>query len=113
MPSAKSAAVLGRFEHLVLLAALHVRGDIYAVSIGAEIERRTGVRPARGAVYTTLARLEAKGFLLSSRGAATPVRGGKAKRVYRLTIQGRQALQRARSDMVLAWPRVARLLGDR
>ncbi|HWG34299.1 MAG TPA: hypothetical protein VN650_09035 [Gemmatimonadaceae bacterium] len=47
--------MVGRFEHLGLLAALHGRGDVYAVVIGQEIQRRTGVRP-RNADATAMRR---------------------------------------------------------
>src|SRR5215831_11885263 len=113
MPLSRPAAsIVGRFEHLVLLAVLYVDDDAYAVRIGDEIERRTGDRPSRGALYTTLARLEDKGFLASTRGDPTPIRGGKAKRYYRVSTYGRRALRQARNDLVTVWPGLSRILGD-
>ncbi|MEX0891269.1 MAG: helix-turn-helix transcriptional regulator, partial [Gemmatimonadota bacterium] len=70
------APTLGSFEHVVLLAALHLGEEAYAVSIREEIERRTGGAVARGAVYTTLMRLEGKGMLRSRMGAPPPGGGG-------------------------------------
>ena len=101
---------VGRFEHLVLIATLVLKDEAYAVSIGNEILERTGTRPARGAVYTTLVRLEDKGLLRSSMGEPTAIRGGKAKRFYELTAAGRAALRAAHSELVTAWPSVGRLL---
>jgi PadR family transcriptional regulator PadR len=113
MPASSVAPTsLGRFEHLVLLAILQHGADAYAVPIREEIERRTRSTPARGALYTSLARLEAKGLLASSVGEPAAVRGGKAKRYYRLTAAGRSALRNARMELVSAWPGVARLLGN-
>jgi DNA-binding PadR family transcriptional regulator len=109
-PSSRALTALGRFEHIVLLATLHVGADAYAVSIREEIQRRTRATPARGALYTTLARLEAKGLLASSVGEPTAVRGGKAKRYYRLTAAGETALRNSRMELVSAWTRAARLL---
>ena len=103
-------APLGRFEHIVLLAIIQIGSHAYAVPIGDEIERRTGQAPARGALYTALSRLEAKGLLASSVGEPTAVRGGKAKRYYRLTPQGLVALRNARAELVAAWPGIGRLL---
>ena len=54
---------LGDFEQMVLLAILHLRGDVYGVPIVEEIERRTGRSVARAAVYITLRRLESKGLI--------------------------------------------------
>lgn len=103
---------VGRFEHLALLATLHLGDDAYAVTISDEIARRTDARPARGALYTTLARLEAKGLLASTMGEPMAIRGGKARRYYSLTPAGIAALAQARAELVAAWPRATRLLGD-
>jgi DNA-binding PadR family transcriptional regulator len=104
---------LGSFEHVVLLAVLHLGEEAYAVSIREEIERRTGGGVARGAVYTTLMRLEGKGMLRSRMGDPTPVRGGRAKRFYALSPAGAASLREARSALLEAWPRSARLLEER
>lgn len=107
-----TTSLVGRFEHLVLLSVLYVGDDAYAVSIADKMEHRTGTRPSRGALYTTLARLEEKGFLLSTRGEPTPIRGGKAKRYYRVSANGKRALREARNDLVAVWPGLTRMLGD-
>jgi DNA-binding PadR family transcriptional regulator len=87
---------LGEFEQVVLLATLRLaeRGA-YGVSIREEIAQRTQRKPTPGAIYTTLDRLERKGFVSSSVGEATPMRGGKAKRYYRVSARGVAALDRA------------------
>jgi DNA-binding PadR family transcriptional regulator len=92
------ASYLGEFEQVVLLAVLRLaeRGA-YGVSIREEIATRTKRAPAPGAIYTTLDRLERKGFVSSSVGEATPIRGGKAKRYYRVSARGQAALNRALS----------------
>jgi DNA-binding PadR family transcriptional regulator len=92
------ASYLGEFEHVVLLAILRLaEHGAYGVSIREEIAKRTKRSPTPGAIYTTLDRLERKGFLSSSIGEATPIRGGKAKRYYRVSARGQAALNRALS----------------
>jgi len=59
---------LGEFEYAVLLAVLHLGEDAYAVPVRELIEQRTGRPVARGALYTGLDRLEAKGCLKSRMG---------------------------------------------
>ncbi len=89
---------LGEFEQVVLLAILRLaEHGAYGVSIRAEIAQCTKRKPTPGAIYTTLERLERKGFVGSSVGEATPMRGGKAKRYYRVSTRGRAALNRALS----------------
>ena len=70
-----SQQTLGEFEQLVLLAIAHLRGEAYGVPIVEEIERRTGRRVARAAVYVALRRLEDKGFVSSRMGEPVPERG--------------------------------------
>jgi DNA-binding PadR family transcriptional regulator len=90
-----AAEVLGEFEQLVLLAIARLEGDAYAVSIRREIERRTGRRISRGAIYVTLRRLSAKAFLDSRMGDPTPERGGRSKRLYRLRPSGLLVLEQS------------------
>ena len=60
-----------------------------------EIETRTGRTISAGAVYTTLERLEARGFVSSWFGDPTPARGGRRKRHFRVEPDGQRALRRA------------------
>jgi PadR family transcriptional regulator, regulatory protein PadR len=80
--------MLGEFEYLLLSAAARLEDDAYGAAIRQEIERSTGRRCSVGALYTTLDRLEKKGFVKTWMGDATPERGGRPKRMVRLTAQG-------------------------
>lgn len=86
---------LGDFEQLVLLAILRLKSNAYAVSIRSEISNRTGREATRGALYTTLERLEDKALVKSRMGDPTPERGGRAKRYYTVTASGIEAVDRA------------------
>ena len=90
---------LGEFEHLVMLAVLRVGEDAYAVPIRAEIEARGGRTVARGALYTTLDRLEQKGLLRSRLGDPLAERGGRARRYYTVSGRGLAALRTARASI--------------
>lgn len=92
-------STLGEFQQLLLLALLRLGEPAYGVTLRREIERRTGRRVAAGAVYTTMERMERRGYVSSELGGATPVRGGKRKRFYRLEPAGRWALERSRKAM--------------
>lgn len=83
---------LGEFEQLVLLAMVRLDEDAYGVTILREIERRTKRRASLGAVYTTLARLERKGYVAHEIGEPTPERGGRRKKIYRLEPYGARVL---------------------
>jgi DNA-binding PadR family transcriptional regulator len=84
---------LGEFEYAVLLAVMHLGEDAYAVPIRELIEERTSRPVARGALYTALERLEAKGCLRSRMGDPTPERGGRARRYFAVAPLGLRALR--------------------
>ena len=86
---------LGEFEQIILLAILRLGDTAYAVAVREEIANCTHREPARGALYTSLDRLEEKGFVLSRMGEPTPERGGRAKRFFTVTKAGRQAVTQA------------------
>src|ERR1700739_1725597 len=85
---------LGDFEHVVMLALLRLEDRAYGVTVRNEIEIRTHREISIGAVYATLDRLEAKGYVRSHRGDPTPERGGRSKRFFRVTAKGVAAVNR-------------------
>src|ERR1700758_1880983 len=85
---------LGEFEHLIVLALLRLEDRAYGVTVRQEIELRTRREVSIGAVYATLDRLEAKGYVKSYLGDPTPERGGRSKRFFRVTANGLEAASR-------------------
>ena len=90
---------LGHFEQIVLLALLCLGRNAYGVTIHREIGERTGNDASIGAVYTTLSRLEEKGYVTSRMGEPTEERGGRAKKYFAITGAGQTALDRAESEV--------------
>jgi DNA-binding PadR family transcriptional regulator len=90
-----TAAGLGEFEQVVLLAILRLGDGAYGTAIRQEISACTGRDPAPGALYTTLERLEEKGLVNSAFGDPTPQRGGRAKRYFRVSADGVVAVARS------------------
>jgi len=86
---------LGELELLVMLALLRLGDDAYGVSIRQEIERRSGHTVAIGAVYATLTRLEEKRFVTAWLSDPLPVRGGRARKHWKLSPLGERALRAA------------------
>jgi PadR family transcriptional regulator len=85
---------LGDFEHLVMLALMRLGEQAYGVTVRQEIASRTHRDVSIGAVYATLDRLQRKGYVKSQMGNATPQRGGKRKRIFRVTAAGAAAVNR-------------------
>jgi PadR family transcriptional regulator, regulatory protein PadR len=106
MPKEPRAA---EFEQLVLLAILHLGENAYGMTIRREIEDRTERRTSLGAVYTTLDRLEKKGYVASWTGSPAPQRGGRSKRLFKVQPLGRAAL---RNSAAILAAMAAGLVGD-
>jgi len=90
-------AYLGEFEHLILLAVLQCGEAADTVSVRHTLVSRTGRPVARGALFTALDRLEAKGLVRSRLGLPVPERGGRPRRHYAVSAAGVQAVRAARA----------------
>ena len=84
--------LLGGFEHLLLVAILRLETDAYGTTVRRELLQCANKDVAVGAIYTGFDRLEEKGFVESWMGEPTAKRGGRGKRLYRVTSAGRRAL---------------------
>jgi DNA-binding PadR family transcriptional regulator len=85
--------MLGDLEQLVMLAVMRTGDDAYGVRIAEEIARHGGRDLTFATIHKALERLEEKGFVRSQLGDPTPVRGGRAKRYFAVTAQGRRVLK--------------------
>lgn len=100
---AVSRDTLGDFEQLVLLAALRLGAEAYAVSIMEEIEGQTGRRASHGAVFVALRRLEKRGLVTSRVGAATDNRGGRPPRMISIQPEAVAMLRDSRTALLRLW----------
>lgn len=102
---------LGEFEQFLLLSILKLGDEAYGTTIrqllADKIERDVTI----GALYTTLDRLEKKGFITSKMGEATNERGGRAKKYFRVSALGEQALKRSKQALQVMWQDVALQMG--
>ena len=94
---------LSRSEEFALLAVLYLQEDAYGVAIRNQLRRITGQSWAFGAVFVMLSRLEKKRMLESRLAGPSPRRGGKSKRIYRLTADGLEELAKVRKVQKAAW----------
>ncbi len=94
---------LGEFEHLVLLAIARLEPAGYGATVRHEVEERTGRPVSVGALYATLDRLTAKGYVAVRPGLAEPERGGRPKRFLSLEPAGADALDASRHMLDRMW----------
>lgn len=104
---------LGEFEQLVLLAILRLGGESYGMAVRRELSRTAERTVAIGSVYATLERLEEKGMVSSRLGDPEPVKGGRARRFFRIEPQGQLALSRSREMMSRMWDGVDLVIESR
>ena len=84
--------LLTRSEEMLLLAVWRLQDQAYAVPIREQLYKVTGKTWAFGALFVSLDRLVKKGHLTSYLTEPTQKRGGRSKRIYQLTTDGRRAL---------------------
>ncbi len=86
--------MLGEFEYLIVTSAAGLGDKAYGAAIREAIKAATGRDCSIGALYTTIERLEGKGLLTTWMGEATPQRGGRSKRMVRVTAEGARAAKK-------------------
>jgi len=94
---------LGNFEETLLLLVGILGKEAYAFKIAEEFETQTEKSVSIGAVHSTLDRISKKGFLTSEMGEPTAERGGRRKRIYKITAEGQRALEQSRDFKLSLW----------
>ncbi len=103
---------LGEFEELVLLTVTVLNDQAYGVAIQKELKKKTDRNVAISAIHSALNRLDAKGFVESALGDATPERGGKRKRIFKVTAFGIKSLEQAKEVRESYWTEIPQLSSD-
>jgi PadR family transcriptional regulator, regulatory protein PadR len=100
---------LGEFEELVLTLVAALQDDAYGAAISDEIEFRMKRNVTLSAVHVTLYRLEDKGYIRSHVGGSTNERGGRRKRIYKVTSAGLAMLKSMKESRIELWNLVPQL----
>jgi len=108
-----SETYLGEFEQLLLLAILQCGDHAYTVPVAEMLKERGGRTITRGALHTTLDRLETKALVRSKLGEPLAARGGRPRRYYTVTPPGLQALRAARTAQTNLWKGLESIVGRR
>jgi PadR family transcriptional regulator, regulatory protein PadR len=93
--------LLGAFEEHVMLAVVRTGTQAYGMNVRRELEGVTRREVTIGSVYATLDRLEAKGFVTSSRIAADS--DVPSRRMFIVTPAGAQSLVLTRTTRDRLW----------
>lgn len=93
----------GEFELQLLTALLRLKENAYGMTIHKEIENCMNKKVAIGAIYTSLDRLEKKGFVDSYQAAGTAPRAGRPRRFFKITAEGHRAAHDAKQRHERMW----------
>lgn len=88
---------IGEFQELILLVVIILQENAYGASIKGELEERLKTKISVGSIQSSLKRLEEKEYLISKVGEASPIRGGRSKKLYKITPEGRKVLVQMKS----------------
>lgn len=94
---------LGDLQQMVMLAVARLGKEAYGAAIRDELRRVGGRRVSVQTVYVTLVRLEEQELVESDEVPQAKGRGGRARRVFRLTPAGWRALEESRLSLTRMW----------
>lgn len=101
--------LLSRIEEIVLLAIFKLGDNAYGMTIRKQVTKDTRTKWVSGAIYGTLGRLLKNGYVVATKGEATPARGGRHKIYYTLTRAGKEKLayiQKVNSKLWMDMPEI-------
>lgn len=94
---------LGEFEQMVMLAILQRGAEANGYQIRLTLEEIADRSVSKGAFYTTLDRLEEKGYLTWELRVASEGRSDLPQRHFKVTPQGMEELTRSRTALMKLW----------
>ena len=94
---------LGEFEQMVLLAILQSGEQANGHAVRGALEVEAGRSVSKGAFYTTLDRLESKGYLTWEVREPTEARSRLPQRHFTVTRTGLDELRRSRETLLRLW----------
>jgi PadR family transcriptional regulator PadR len=104
-----SMKFISRSEEFLLLAVWRLKENAYGVTIREHIKKATGKTWSYGALFVMLRRLEKKDYLTSYFTRPSSQRGGKSKRIFRLSPHGVKALKEVRKAQESVWSDIEEL----
>ncbi len=100
---------LGNLEETILLIVAVMQEEAYGYTVSEEYVKNMGNRISISAVHTVLKRLEKKGLIQSEMGGATAERGGRRKRIFKVTKTGMNTLEFIQNNRMKLWNMMPKL----
>ena len=100
---------MGNLEEMILLMVILAGEEAYGITVREAYVEQYEQEISLSAIHTVLRRLEQKGFTTSEMGGASPERGGRRKRIYKVTPYGYHTLTRLREQRARIWNLIPKL----
>ena len=94
---------LGYLEETILLLVMIMDEEVYGFSVSEAYTKYMGKSISISAVHAVLSRLEKKGLISSYMGGATAERGGRRKRIFESTAEGRKVIAEIKASRQKLW----------
>ena len=95
--------LLSSHDEVLMLVILSLGHNAYGMTIRREVSRATGKNWSIGAIYDPLYRLEQRDMVESFLSEPTGERGGRSKRIFRVTPKGLEMLHKQKSVRDALW----------
>jgi len=95
--------LLSRSEEMVLLVVWNLQDEASCLPIQRKLAEVTGKSWSLGSIFDPLDRLERKRLLESRLTEPTKERGGRSRRIYKLTPLGKRTLRELRMIQEVLW----------
>ena len=99
-----------RKEELIMLSILNLKENAYLIGIQDHLSKTIGKKVSLTSIHLPLTRLEKNGLIESSFGESTAVRGGRRKRIYKITQLGLQELDEYKRINDALWANYSELI---
>jgi PadR family transcriptional regulator PadR len=95
--------LLTRLEEAILIVVLKLKDKAYGVPINREVSKIFGRTYTLGGLYFALDQLVRKEYLIKQFSDPTPKRGGRSRAYFRITSEGRKALDATHQHQIELW----------
>lgn len=94
---------ISKREEQILIAIWSLKESAYLLAIKNHLSKIMGTDWSVGAIHKPLMKLEKEGFVESYMGEATAKRGGRSKKIYRISKMGLDTLKTIKEEHDALW----------
>jgi len=94
---------ISKREEQILIAIWNLKESAYLLAIKSHLSKIMEADLSIGAIHKPLMKLEKEGLVESYMGEATAKRGGRSKKIYRISKSGLNTLKSAKEEHDALW----------